>query len=211
MYLSGYKNLELIRRLYKNIPKSKIDEVLKIVKLEKRKYDKVNRYSLGMRQRLGIASSLIHEPNILILDEPTNGLDPKGIKELRDLLKYLASKKKMGILISSHNLSELESFCNKVCLISKGRVIETKAVQEFKHEDVKNTYLIEVDNPKKAVNYLSCFVINNNFIKFKSSKEDIPELLKTLILENIKIYSLKEVELTLEEAFLNKVGGDSID
>ena len=117
MYLSGYDNLKLISNMYKNIDKKRIDEVVKLVKLEQRINDKVSKYSLGMRQRLGIAQALLHKPNLLILDEPTNGLDPEGIKELRELIKDLAEKENMSIVISSHNLSELESFCNKCIAI----------------------------------------------------------------------------------------------
>jgi ABC-2 type transport system ATP-binding protein len=85
--------------------------------------DKVSKYSLGMRQRLGIAAALIHNPNLLILDEPTNGLDPEGIKELRELITTLAKKENVGVLISSHNLAELESFCTNVCIIKNGEII----------------------------------------------------------------------------------------
>ena len=125
MYLSGYDNLKLISNLYKNVDKKRIDEVIKIVKLETRINDKVSKYSLGMRQRLGIAQALLHKPNLLILDEPTNGLDPEGIKELRDIIKRLATKEKVGVVISSHNLSELESFCNKIVIIKNGEIVET--------------------------------------------------------------------------------------
>ena len=121
MYLSGRKNLEMIGAMYKGVSKERIDEIIKMVGLEKRIDDKVSKYSLGMRQRLGIAAALVHKPNLLILDEPTNGLDPEGIKELRDLLKRLAKTEKMGILISSHNLLELESFVTDVCLIKMAR------------------------------------------------------------------------------------------
>ena len=117
MYLTGYENLKLVANMYKNIDKNRIDEVIKIVKLEQRINDKVSKYSLGMRQRLGIAQAILHRPNLLILDEPTNGLDPEGIKELREIIKNLALKENVGVLISSHNLSELESFCNKVVII----------------------------------------------------------------------------------------------
>ena len=119
MYMSGYDNLLLQARMYKNIKEEDIYKIIKLVGLENRIYDKVNKYSLGMRQRLGIAIALINNPKLLILDEPTNGLDPEGIKELRELLVELA-KSGMGILISSHNLSELESFSNKVCILSHG-------------------------------------------------------------------------------------------
>ena len=106
MYLTGWQNLKLIANMYKGITNEKIMEIVKLVDLEKRINDKVSKYSLGMRQRLGIARALINNPNILILDEPTNGLDPEGIKDLRILLKKLA-KEGLGILISSHNLAEL--------------------------------------------------------------------------------------------------------
>lgn len=117
MYLTGYENLKLIANLYKGIGKERIDEVVKLVKLEKRINDKVSKYSLGMRQRLGIAQAILHKPKLLILDEPTNGLDPEGIKEMRELLVELAEKENMAILISSHNLAELDTFCNKICII----------------------------------------------------------------------------------------------
>ena len=133
MYLTGYENLKLIANLYKGVGKERIDEVVKLVKLENRINDKVSRYSLGMRQRLGIAQAILHKPNLLILDEPTNGLDPEGIKEIRELLKDLAEKEEMAVLISSHNLLELETFCNKICIIKNGKVMETNKI-----EDVKN-------------------------------------------------------------------------
>lgn len=212
MYLSGQKNLELIANMYKGITKDRIKEVVKLVKLENRIKDKVSKYSLGMRQRLGIAGALLNNPNILILDEPTNGLDPEGIKELRDILKDLATKENKGILISSHNLSELESFCNKVCVIKNGKVLETTEVKKFKKEAVKNVYFLEVDKAKKAIKVLKTGeVINDDKIKIIIAKEEIPALLKKLIKEDILVYQIYEAEISLEEAFLNKVGGNIID
>ena len=136
MYLTGWQNLKLTANLYKDITDEKIKEIVKLVELEERINDKVSKYSLGMRQRLGIARALINEPNVLILDEPTNGLDPEGIKDLRNLLKKLA-KEGLGILISSHNLAELESFCNKVLIIDNGTIIETSEVKELKNNGNK--------------------------------------------------------------------------
>ncbi|HOP66042.1 MAG TPA: ABC transporter ATP-binding protein [Bacilli bacterium] len=212
MYLSGRKNLELIARMYKNISPARIDEVVKLVKLEKRINDKVSKYSLGMRQRLGIAQALLHDPDILILDEPTNGLDPEGIKELRDILKDLAKKYNKGILISSHNLAELESFCNKVCIIQNGIVLETAEVKNFKKEVAKNIYFIEVDKPKKALKALkNSKVEEDNIIKVVLAKEEIPNIIKTLVKNDIAIYQIYEAEASLEEAFLTKVGGNTID
>lgn len=212
MYLSGKKNLELVARMYKDVDSNRVDEVIKIVKLENRIKDKVSKYSLGMRQRLGIAQAIIHKPNLLILDEPTNGLDPEGIKELRDLLVELAKKEKMSVLISSHNLSELESFCNKVCIIKNGKIVETTDVKNLKQEITHNSYVMEIDNPKKAIKLLKRESnVENNLITFTSTKEEIPEIISLLVTNNIKIYNVHEKEVSLEEAFLNKVGGNKID
>ena len=132
MYMTGYENLR-ISAIIHGIDNKRIDEVVKLVGLEKRINDKVRKYSLGMRQRLGIAQAILHNPKVLILDEPMNGLDPIGIKELKDLLLYLSQKEKIGILISSHILSELESICNRVCIISKGTIIKDDFIDNIKN------------------------------------------------------------------------------
>lgn len=213
MYLSGRKNLELIANMYKNIDKKRIDEVVSLVKLENRINDKVSKYSLGMRQRLGIAAALLNNPNLLVLDEPTNGLDPEGIKELRDLLKQLAKKEKMAILISSHNLAELESFCTNVCLIKNGEIISSNSVKEFKKIDI-TSYIIEVNKTKGIKDILKEYevsFIDDKFIKVTCSKEDIAVVIKRLVESNINIYEVKLVEMSLEEAFFKKAGGNIID
>ena len=167
-------NLKLIANLYKNVDKKRIDEVVKLVKLEQRIKDKVSKYSLGMRQRLGIAQALLHKPNLLILDEPTNGLDPEGIKELRDLIKDLAKKENMAIVISSHNLAELESFCNKVTIIKNGKVVETSTINEVKK--VEQSYIIELNNLENVEQILeeSIEKINETRFKINISRDEIP-------------------------------------
>ena len=174
MYLSGYDNLKLIANLYKNVDKKRIDEVVKLVKLEQRIKDKVSKYSLGMRQRLGIAQALLHKPNLLILDEPTNGLDPEGIKELRDLIKDLAKKENMAIVISSHNLAELESFCNKVTIIKNGKVVETSTINEVKK--VEQSYIIELDNLENVEQILEKSIekVNETRFKININRDEIP-------------------------------------
>ncbi|MBE6140992.1 MAG: ABC transporter ATP-binding protein [Firmicutes bacterium] len=207
MYLSGYQNLKLISNYYENITEDKIQEVIEIVGLKKRIHDKVSKYSLGMRQRLGIARALLHNPNILILDEPTNGLDPVGIKDLRELLKKLA-KQKIGVLISSHNLAELESFCNKVCVIDNGRIIDIKDVKKFKEKE--NTFIFNVENTKEIkINNIK--IINETSFEVKTSKNEVAEIIKELVKQNINIYEVKEQVLTLEEAFLEKTRGNKND
>ena len=208
MYLTGYDNLKLMANTYKNISKERIDEVVSIVGLEKRIHDKVSKYSLGMRQRLGIAIALLNDPNVLILDEPTNGLDPEGIKDLRNLLKKLAKEKNMGILVSSHNLAELESFCTKVCIISNGEIIESNEIKKFKHVD--NVYKITVNDTSK-IKLEGMNSINKTSFEINASKEQISSIIKELVKQNIDIYEVVELEMSLEEAFLKKAGGNKID
>lgn len=207
MYLTGWQNLKLTANLYKDVSDEKIKEIVKLVDLEGRINDKVSKYSLGMRQRLGIARALINEPNVLILDEPTNGLDPEGIKDLRILLKKLA-KEGMGILISSHNLAELESFCNKVLIIDNGTIIETSEVKEFKNNG--NKYTFNVSNTK-VLDIEGIYEVAKDKFSYNGEKEDIASIVKTLVKKNIDVYEVKMEELTLEEAFLKKTGGKKND
>ncbi len=213
MYMSGYENLKIIGNLYRNVDENRIQEVIKLVGLQNRINDKVSKYSLGMRQRLGIAQAILNNPNLLILDEPTNGLDPEGIKQLRDLLVNLAKKDKMAIVISSHNLSELENFCTKIAIIQKGEIIDYSTIEEAKKVKGKSLYDIEVNSVKKAQKLLKDKIdsINNNIIKIHASKEEIPKLIETLVKENIKIYQVCEDNTSLEDAFLKKTGGNIIE
>ncbi len=207
MYLTGWQNLKIIANLYKGVTDEEIKKIVKLVDLEKRINDKVSKYSLGMRQRLGIARALINKPNVLILDEPTNGLDPEGIKDLRNLLKKLA-KEGMGILISSHNLAELESFCNKVLIIDNGKIIETSKVNEFKSNG--NKYIFKVSNTDN-LEVEGIYQVKGDEFAYDGSKEEIAKLIKTLVKKNVDIYEVKMEELTLEEAFLKKTGGNKND
>lgn len=213
MYMSGYDNLKLIANLYKNIDKKRIDEVVNLVGLENRIHDKVSKYSLGMRQRLGVAQAILHKPTLLILDEPTNGLDPEGIKSMRELLVKLAKEEHMAILISSHNLAELESFCTKVCIIKNGEIIETSDIQDVKKEVSDGYFIFEVNDTKQAKLLLGddSTIIDGSKIRVSAKKEKVPDLVKKLVLQDIKIYSAVEDILTLEDAFLKKTGGNVIE
>lgn len=213
MYMSGYDNLKLIANMYKDVSKERIDEVIKLVGLENRIKDKVSKYSLGMRQRLGIAQAILHKPNLLILDEPTNGLDPEGIKQVKDLVVKLAKEEKMAVLISSHNLLELESFCTKVTIIKNGEVIENTSIKEAKKLSKGTCYKFEISDIKKAIEIIQEEIekIDNQNIKVYIDKENVPEVIKKLVEENIKIYKVCEEEVSLEDAFLKKTGGNVID
>ena len=209
MYLSGRKNMQLIANMYKQVGKERVEEVINLVGLKERIDDKVSTYSLGMRQRLGIAQALLHKPNILILDEPTNGLDPEGIKELRDLLVKVAKTDNMAILISSHQLSELESFCTKVCIIKNGVIIDTREVKELK-KDFESYYTIEV-NDTKNIKIANTEIINSTELKVNATPEEISNIVKMLVESKVNIYSVTKKIITLEEAFLKKTGGNIID
>ena len=212
MYLSGYQNLKLVANLYKGITKERIDEVVKLVKLEKRINDKVSKYSLGMRQRLGIAQAILHKPNLLILDEPTNGLDPEGIKEMRELLISLAKNEKMAILISSHNLAELDNFCNKVCIIKNGEIIETSEISAIKKDIDHEQFIIEIENTKDINKiYKEAEIINDKAFKINIKKENVPDLIEDMVKHNIKIYGVREDEKSLEDAFFERTGGNIIE
>jgi ABC transporter related len=211
MYLTGYENLKLIANLYKEVGKERIDEVVKLVKLENRINDKVSRYSLGMRQRLGIAQAILHKPNLLILDEPTNGLDPEGIKEIRELLKGLAEKEEMAVLISSHNLLELETFCNKICIIKNGKVMETNKIEDVKNI-AKGGYIFEIDNTEMIDKmFKNVTIVNRNMFKIAVDRDEVPSVIKKLVENDIKIYTVNENKISLEDAFLKKTGGNVID
>jgi len=211
MYLTGYENLKLIANLYKGVGKERIDEVVKLVKLENRINDKVSRYSLGMRQRLGIAQAILHKPNLLILDEPTNGLDPEGIKEIRELLKDLAEKEEMAVLISSHNLLELETFCNKICIIKNGKVMETNKIEDVINI-AKSGYIFEIDNTEMIDKmFKNVTIVNRNMFKIAVDRDEVPSVIKKLVENDIKIYAVNENKISLEDAFLKKTGGNVID
>lgn len=213
LYMSGLENLKIISRLYKNVDEKRIDEVIKLVGLENRIKDKVSKYSLGMRQRLGIAQAIIHKPKLLILDEPTNGLDPEGIKQLRDLLTKLAKEENMGILISSHNLAELESFCNKISIIQNGKIIETSSLEDAKRVKGRIIYEIELDSTDDVDKIIEneINIIDSHIIKINLTKEEIPEIVSKLVNENKKVYKVCEDTISLEDAFLKKTGGNVID
>ena len=208
MYLTGLENLKIQARMYKNVVMDDILRVVELVGLESRIHDKVSKYSLGMRQRLGIAIALLHQPNLLVLDEPTNGLDPEGIKDLRVLLKRLA-KSGVGILISSHNLSELESFCTRVCIISDGVILEESSIEEIKEMD-EDKYTLKVSDTSLCKNYLNeCDkILDKTNLEVIKDEEGISSFIKLLVKNNIDIYEVKKESMSLEEAFIKKSGGE---
>jgi ABC-2 type transport system ATP-binding protein len=212
MYLTGRQNLKLIANYYKGIKEEDINKIIKLVGLEKRIDDKVSKYSLGMRQRLGIAAALLPKPNVLILDEPTNGLDPEGIKEMRELLVKLAKEDKIAILISSHNLSELESFVTNTCIIQNGKVIKSTSVKELKKLN-ETTFKIDLNTSKGISKLLGkkVKIIDDDSIEVYVEKDEITGIITKLIENKYQIYQVVMEEMTLEDAFISVTGGNKID
>lgn len=206
-YLKGIDNLKICQRAYNIKDEKNLEKVIKEVGLEKRINQKVKTYSLGMKQRLGIAQALISNPKILILDEPTNGLDPKGIKELRELLKKLAKEKNIAVFISSHILSEIELISDKIAIIDKGKIIEIKEKNKSKNKEILKISL-ETNNKKNTIELLkkNGYKINKD-LTLNIEKEQIPVINELLVKNKIKVYEIKTEQTTLEEEFLEKTEG----
>ena len=215
-YLTGYQNLVHFWRMYPDIKKERIDEVIKIVGLEKRINDKIKTYSLGMRQRLGVAQALLNSPKLLVLDEPTNGLDPAGIHELRTYLRTLAREENTAVIVSSHLLSEMELMCDRVGILQNGKLVRIQDMKEMLGEEATSVIALTVTPIEKAKEYLESLnskykpEIKDKEIEIKESIENVPELVEKLVSKGIKIYSVHKVQQSLEEKFLEMTGGNEI-
>ena len=205
-YMSGMENLKLYARL-RNIKKEQILKIVKLVKLENKINEKVKKYSLGMKQRLGLAVSLLHSPKLLILDEPTNGLDPEGIRELRELLKKIAHEDNVAVFVSSHLLSEMQLMCDKVAIINNGKIVKVESMDSIKNES--NIYEFNVSDIDMAQKYIGkiarCEKKQNKLIVFYDGK--ISDILKLLMENGIEVVSFEKKVNMLEEKFLSMTGG----
>lgn len=196
--LTGKKNLEIFKSMFKGIDEGTIEEIVRIVEMEKYLGKKFKTYSLGMKERLGIASSLINKPKILILDEPTNGLDREGVKNIMKMLKDL---KDTTIIISLHMLSDIEELCNKIIFINDGKIDSIK----IKQNDKKKNIVFEVDDFSKARLIIKDYCINENLEVYES--DDIVSLInKELVLNDINVYRISEATNTLEKDFFRMIG-----
>ena len=196
--LNGKKNLEIFKSMFKGIDEGTIEEIVRIVEMEKYLGKKFKTYSLGMKERLGIASSLINKPKILILDEPTNGLDREGVKNTMKMLKEL---KDTTIIISSHMLSDIEELCNKIIFINDGKIDSIK----IKQNDKKKNIVFEVDDFSKARLIIKDYCINENLEVYES--DDIVSLInKELVLNDINVYRISEATNTIEKDFFRMIG-----
>jgi ABC-2 type transport system ATP-binding protein len=214
-YLTGYQNLVHFSRMISPTDYERIQEVTQLVGLDSVIHQKVKTYSLGMRQRLGVAQALLHRPSVLILDEPTNGLDPAGIREFRNLLRQLAHEENVAVLISSHLLSEIELMCDRVGIIQKGTLIGIETVTDFVKNDQGVSVRFSVDQLDKAKSILTSFdvpfSIEENALLLTLEREDIPTWVERFTNEKVKIYAIQPLTKTLEDRFLEVTEGRSIE
>ncbi|MEH7349184.1 ABC transporter ATP-binding protein [Gottfriedia acidiceleris] len=215
-FYSGYKNLMYFARMLEGVSKERVLEVIDLLGLSNAIHKKFSTYSLGMKQRLGIAQALLHNPSILILDEPTNGLDPAGVREIRDYLKRIAEVEQTAILLSSHLLSEIELICDRSIIIQNGQFVESIELNDKTGEKlfieivVKSTKVFENSFTNRDNKY-KFDVINDQTIIFEIDEEDIPSLMKELVLAGIEIYYVTRKKERLEDLFIQLTGGNVIE
>ena len=213
-YLSGKANLEYYRQ-QKGIPdKGKVDEILTFVGLDPKSKKSFKQYSLGMKQRLGFAYALLGEPDILILDEPTNGLDPQGIRQFRETITRLAREKQITVLISTHILNELSQFADVYGFIKNGHLLEEVRADEIE-ERCKHHLLIKVDKTELAATVLENKLNTKKFEVIEGSKiklfdflDRAAEVNEALVMNQVAVSSLQEVKGSLEEYYMSVMGDE---
>ncbi|WP_392456657.1 ABC transporter ATP-binding protein [Chryseomicrobium aureum] len=214
-FLSGWKNLKQYARMMEGITEERIQEVVALVGLEKAIHEKAGRYSLGMRQRLGIAQALLHNPSILILDEPTNGLDPSGIREIRLYLRKLAQEANVAVIVSSHMLSEIELMCDRIGVIKNGELVAIEMVQTKATEATGLIVQLEVEPVQGALQIVKGHVAGEvvaegNTLTFSTTRETIPALVKALAAKDVAVYSVEQKQASLEDKFFDLIGENVI-
>ncbi len=211
-YLSGLENLKMLSSMNKNVTNEDITKAIELVGMQNRITDKVSTYSLGMKQRLGLAQALVHKPKLLILDEPTNGLDPSGIKDFRHIIHDLAKKENIAVLISSHLISEIELMCDTVAIIKGGTLLKYSSVSDIiNNQDVffvlsDNQRGIEILKSKWSIDSL----LKDDRIIAKVDISKLEEINSSFIQEGIMIKFVNTSQKTLEDLFLTITEGNSI-
>ncbi|PZE21894.1 ABC transporter ATP-binding protein [Paenibacillus xerothermodurans] len=221
-YLSGWENLEHFARMLPAVTDQRIQEVVDIVGMDARIHDKVKTYSLGMRQRLGIAQALLNNPKLLILDEPTNGLDPQGIKEMREFILQLA-KTGLSLFVSSHLLSEIQQMCDRVAIISHGEVITVGEVDALIDESasrvvwrvapLQQALSMLNEEPDVQVLYAEEGTAEHHtaaHVVTQLSPEAVPDVTRRLVESGIHIFGVETKNPTLEDLFLSLTEGKRI-
>lgn len=214
-YLTGRANLKLFASFYGKSAKARIPNIIKILKMEDFVDKKVATYSLGMKQRIGIAQAMLNKPKLLILDEPTNGLDPDGIKDIRNLLTMLAQREKMAIIISSHNLAELEQICNHIAVLRAGKLLSYRNMTDI-NEQIENNQRIcfKVNYPNYAGQLLQRkynlkVKVSGNTIIVPIREKHLASVITYLTYKHIKIYKTTKITKSLEEIYFELLQGNS--
>jgi ABC-2 type transport system ATP-binding protein len=211
-YLTGWENLQHFARMLPKVEDNHLEEVVKLVRLQERIHDPVKTYSLGMRQRLGIAQALLGKPKVLILDEPTNGLDPMGIREMRSFIRYLAETEGLTVLVSSHLLSEIQLMCDRVAIISKGEIIKVDSVDRLLTLQERLIWKVSPIEEAKTILAGHTTVIESDgtlitpYLEAESFRWN-----KSLVDHGIEVREMNRKLPALEDLFLELTGGESID
>lgn len=207
-HLTGLENMQVMQRL-RNVPDKNVHEALRIVRLENQKDKKAEQYSLGMKQRLGIAMALLAFPKLLILDEPTNGLDPAGIGEIRELIKSLPARYGITVLLSSHLLSEIEQIATSVGIISEGNLLFQGSMASLQQKNRSTIFLKTGDNAKarQLLNLGYSPVQSGSRLEFNNLEDtEVAEVNRLLVEHNIPVTRIEEQKKSLEDIFLNLTG-----
>jgi ABC-2 type transport system ATP-binding protein len=213
-YLSGWENLRQFATMLPDTGEDRIHEVVELVGLKERINDRVKTYSLGMRQRLGIAQALLGKPKVLILDEPTNGLDPSGIREMRTFIRFLAEQEGISVFVSSHLLSEIQLMCDRVAIISKGSVIRIDSVSNLL--SLQERLIWRLSPLSQGVEILKRLVEDE--VKIEGDKvvtpyveNEVGDWNRTLVEAGVMVLEMNRKLPALEDLFLELTGGESID
>ena len=214
-YLSGYDNLVLQARAC-GVDKSRIDEVVQLVGMQVRIREKFKSYSLGMKQRLGVAQALLRNPKVLILDEPTNGLDPAGLQEFRTIIRSLAHEHGISVLVSSHILQEMQLMCDTVGIIHNGKLMQVNTMEELTRQGNANTYRYVLRPMETAVALLQQHLgdrivkVEDQYVELHISEDEVPVVNRKLMEQGIDLYGLSAVGNTLEQSFMQITGGGNV-
>jgi ABC-2 type transport system ATP-binding protein len=216
-YLTGRENLLHFARMLPDGASSRIPELASLVALEERLDDKVSTYSLGMRQRLGIAQALLGNPDLLILDEPANGLDPAGIREIRLLVRRLADQRNISVFVSSHLLSEVEQMCDRVAIIHRGRTLASGPVGTLLDRAGTDRYRFLVQPREAAAGVIGAYATEpvsapdgDRGIDARMPRESVPRAVAALAAAGVEVFGVERQASSLEEIFLEVTGGETV-
>ena len=204
-YMSGYKNLEMLGSMSKGVTKKSIDDAIELVGMANRIHDKVGIYSMGMKQRLGLAQALMHKPKLLVLDEPTNGLDPQGIYEFREIIKSLVKERGISVLVSSHLISEVQLLCDKVSIINGGKIVKNASIDALLSTGQVNWTIDDVETAQRLLKQdfnIDAIIINGQ-LSATVNADRLTEINTAMVYAGIRIQYVSTQNRTLEDLFLS--------